>query len=92
MTTLEPIEEIHDLDDITSMGRIDRQYSQDACSVDFSDIFTVATYDTMGSIDDLESMDGTIDDTVSNVSSSPSSDQNSQPPGYEESVDFVTRL
>lgn len=94
MTTLEPIEEemINEFDDASSVRRIGRQDSQDACSVDFSDVFTVATYDTMGSLDDLESMDGTIDDSVSNFSSSPSSGENSPPPRYEESFDFVTKL
>ncbi|XP_022340711.1 b(0,+)-type amino acid transporter 1-like isoform X2 [Crassostrea virginica] len=94
MTTLAPIEEmLNEFDDDTaSIHRIGRQDSQDNYSADFDDIFTVATYDTMGSIDDLESMDGTIDDSVSNFSSSPSSDQNSPPPRYEESFDFVTKL
>lgn len=94
MTTLEPIEEemINEFDDASSVRRIGRQDSQEACSVDFSDVFTVASYDTMGSLDDLESMDGTIDDSVSNFSSSPSSGENSPPPRYEESFDFVTKL
>lgn len=93
MTTLEPIEEmINEFDDASSVRRMGRQDSNDACSVDFSDVFTVATYDTMGSLDDLESMDGTIDDSVSNFSSSPSSGENSPPPRYEESFDYVTKL
>ena len=76
------------MDNASSIASIERVEN---ASVDFSDIFTVATYDDIASVDDLESIDD-LDDLGSVSDDSPSDSQNDAPPKYDGLFDYVTKL